>query len=88
MELERLSYLSSAQNFKFSNGQKKNSHFILTDDSTISLGSGGAGFGLWIDNDFLRGSSSPCETFMNSCLASSEQFKCLDIEIWGLEAYK
>lgn len=40
-------------------------------------------FGLWIDSEFLYGSSDYCETFMNNCLASEKDFKCTVVECWG-----
>ncbi|KYQ94067.1 TLDc domain-containing protein [Tieghemostelium lacteum] len=77
--------------FKLSPERKKfswtreNEYFMLSKDSFLSLGSGktGAGFGLWIDEDLLYGSSAKCETFNNEILSYSSDFKILEIEVWS-----
>jgi len=48
----------------------------------VALG-GGPNFGLWMDSDFERGSSTHCETFDNPCLSSTEDFQILLLEVWG-----
>jgi len=48
----------------------------------IALGAG-PNFGLWMDSDFERGSSTHCETFDNPCLSSTEDFQILLLEVWG-----
>jgi hypothetical protein len=40
--------------------------------------------GLWLDEDFEFGTSYPCETFGNECLASGRDFDCVVLEAWGL----
>ena len=40
-------------------------------------------FGLWLDEDFLHGSSYNCETYGNHPLATTEDFLCTGIEAWG-----
>ena len=40
-------------------------------------------FGLWLDEDFLHGSSYNCETYGNRPLATTEDFLCTGIEAWG-----
>jgi len=59
-----------------------NTYFMLTDENFISLGSGGDGFGLWIDSDFDHGASHCCDTFLNEVLSYNVDFKALHIEVW------
>ena len=47
-------------------------------------GGGGAGYALWLDGNLCSGTSMPCDTFGNSCLASSSKFDILEVELWGL----
>eukprot|EP01132_Coremiostelium_polycephalum_P006110 gene6110-7614_t len=63
---------------------RENDFFMLSKDNFISLGSGNkGGFGLWIDEDLLYGSSSKCDTFNNEVLSYSTDFKVLEIEVWS-----
>lgn len=39
-------------------------------------------FGLWLDGDLHRGSSSPCQTFGNPPLVSSGQFTMVEVEVF------
>jgi len=46
----------------------------------------GGNFGLAVSDDFLRGSSAFCETYMNEPLCDSgEDFSILDVEVYGFE---
>lgn len=50
------------------------------------LGIGGGGnVGLYLGADFEFGSSRRCETFLNDCLASEEDFTIVVVEVWGPE---
>ena len=40
--------------------------------------------GLWVDEYLHRGSSSPCQTFDNECLATEPDFAILGVEVWCL----
>ena len=40
--------------------------------------------GLWIDENLLHGSSSPCDTFGNETLSSSPEFVIVGLEAWML----
>ena len=51
---------------------------------THGTGGGGAGYALWLDGNLCSGTSMPCDTFGNSCLASSSKFDILEVELWGL----
>ena len=49
----------------------------------ISVGGGGKGPGIWLSEDLIWGASHCCDTFRNRCLASAEEFKVKNIEVWG-----
>eukprot|EP01112_Ceratiomyxa_fruticulosa_P016458 TRINITY_DN4981_c0_g1_i1.p1 TRINITY_DN4981_c0_g1~~TRINITY_DN4981_c0_g1_i1.p1 ORF type:complete len:818 (+),score=190.30 TRINITY_DN4981_c0_g1_i1:195-2648(+) len=71
-------------NINFYHWTRANDFFILSMDDFISMGGGGTGrYGFWLDADFLKGSSGACDTFGSPCLASSDDFECLHLEIWG-----
>jgi len=59
-----------------------NSYFILSSLQSLSVGGGGT-YGLWIDKDFLDGSSSDCSTFLNPVISSTSLFKISTLEVWG-----
>merc|ERR1719231_2248798 len=61
-----------------------NSQLLLAHDDCIAFGAGGgaSGFGLWFDSSFDMGSSVPCATYRNECLASSQDFKVVAVEAW------
>jgi hypothetical protein len=41
-------------------------------------------FALWLDADFLNGSSNSCETYGNPApLSSTEDFSVSVVEVWG-----
>eukprot|EP01133_Synstelium_polycarpum_P017961 gene17961-21434_t len=61
-----------------------NDDFMLsTKEAFISLGSGGKGVGLWVDEDLLYGSSNRSETFNNDVLGHSVDFKVMELEVWS-----
>lgn len=62
----------------------QNRYFQFSDSDCISMG-GGDAFALWIGADFLRGSSAPSSTFLNSRLSSSEQFVLKSFECWSFD---
>ncbi|KAF8821984.1 TLD protein [Cardiosporidium cionae] len=59
----------------------KNEFFVFSNAQTITIGGGGR-YALTIDHDFSRGSSTDCPTFNNPCLASTEDFKVKDFQVW------
>ena len=61
-----------------------NSTFMIAHKDRISLGSGGSGAALSLDESLLNGSSSKCDTFGNECLSSGEHFQVHVCEVWGL----
>eukprot|EP00026_Physarum_polycephalum_P007142 Phypoly_transcript_07197.p1 GENE.Phypoly_transcript_07197~~Phypoly_transcript_07197.p1 ORF type:complete len:529 (-),score=84.15 Phypoly_transcript_07197:86-1588(-) len=70
--------------FKWS---KLNDYFLFSKPDFISFGSGGGGYGLWLDSDFEHGSSATSDTYLNEPLSNTEQFKVLKIEVWAPPVY-
>jgi len=70
--------------FKVYKWAKTNDYFMLSGPDFIAVGGGGDGFGLWLDSEFLHGNSQLCETFLNEPLASTVDFRCLKLEVWGM----
>ena len=55
-------------------------------DKSIGLGGGTHGrFGIYLTDDFIRGSSSKSQTFYNEVLSSEPDFICANLEVWGFE---
>lgn len=42
-------------------------------------------FALYIGDDLYRGSSHKTACFDNKCLASNEEFLCVELEVWGFD---
>jgi hypothetical protein len=61
---------------------KTNYLFINSTNEYVAVGSGRGKFGIWCDGQFQRGQSYPTETFHNECLAGSEQFNIVNVELW------
>lgn len=40
-------------------------------------------YGLWLDSDLNRGTSTSCTTFMNPRLSATEDFVVKHLECWG-----
>lgn len=59
-----------------------NRYFILCMNDLLALG-GGGNFALCMDGDLLNGTSGPCDTFGNSCLAHTPEFSLRNVELWG-----
>lgn len=59
-----------------------NEYYIISDLEAIILGSGGSP-GLYLAADLLTGCSAYCDTYENEVLASCENFKVLNLELWG-----
>jgi hypothetical protein len=59
---------------------------MWANEKSIGLGGGSRGrFGLFLQEDFFKGSSSFTTTFGNEILSSKEDFLCTSLELWGLE---
>lgn len=72
-----------APDFKVYVWTRANTLFQSGTLQSISIG-GGSHAGLWLDDNFDFGSSYPCETYGNECLASGQDFECVALEVWGL----
>lgn len=59
-----------------------NRYYYLCLDDQLALGAGG-NFALCLDGDLLNGTSGPCETFGNMCLAHKPEFELKNVELWG-----
>ncbi|KAE8734986.1 hypothetical protein F3Y22_tig00000538pilonHSYRG00046 [Hibiscus syriacus] len=59
-----------------------NRYYYICMNDMLALG-GGGNFALSFDGDLLSGTSGPCETFGNLCLARNENFELKNVELWG-----
>ena len=64
-----------------------NRYIQFSDSSRRMLAFGGGGeegaFGLCVEQEFQRGSTGHCDTFDNEPLCQQENFKIVDVEVWG-----
>ena len=63
----------------------KNAYFTLSERDYLAAGCGDGKFGFWVDEELLNGQSYPVATFDNEVLGSRESFKCINLELWGLD---
>ncbi|XP_039000046.1 oxidation resistance protein 1-like [Hibiscus syriacus] len=61
-----------------------NRYYYICLNDLLALG-GGSNFALCLDADLLSGSSGPCETFGNLCLAHDWDFELNNVELWGFK---
>ncbi|CEG35131.1 hypothetical protein, variant 1 [Plasmopara halstedii] len=73
---------SAAGGFVKYQWSRKNSYFMLCSDESLIMG-GGGNFGLFLDSDLSRGTSGACETFNSPPLTVSQEFSCVQVELWG-----
>lgn len=59
-----------------------NRYYYICMNDSLALG-GGGNFALSLDGDLLSGTSGPCETFGNLCLAHNLEFEVKNVELWG-----
>lgn len=69
--------------FRIYHWSGRNNYIVKGNSDSMSIGSEDGHFGLWLDESFYHGSSYPCSTFNNKCLASQEDFVCSGVEAWG-----
>ncbi|CAE7441374.1 Oxr1 [Symbiodinium natans] len=62
-----------------------NQYFLFADSGGLKIG-GGRSPAIWINADFLKGASGPCETFGTTApLSGSEEFVVRSFECWGFD---
>ncbi|CAG9463329.1 unnamed protein product [Pedinophyceae sp. YPF-701] len=61
----------------------RNSFFQFSSPESLAVG-GGSHFALWLDSDLQHGHSGVCQTFGSTCLSSAEDFKAVQVEVWGI----
>ncbi|KAF7837422.1 oxidation resistance protein 1 [Senna tora] len=61
-----------------------NRYYYMCLNDILALG-GGGNFALCLDGDLLNGTSGPCDTFGNLCLAHSPEFELKNVELWGFK---
>ncbi|KAF2615699.1 hypothetical protein F2Q70_00010445 [Brassica cretica] len=59
-----------------------NRYYYMCMNEFLAFGGGGS-FALCLDEDLLKATSGPSETFGNECLASSTEFELKNVELWG-----
>ncbi|XP_014511327.1 oxidation resistance protein 1 [Vigna radiata var. radiata] len=59
-----------------------NRYYYLCLNDLVAFGGGGS-CALCLDGDLLTGSSRPCDTFGNMCLAHTSEFQLKNVELWG-----
>ncbi|KAJ1409479.1 TLDc domain [Sesbania bispinosa] len=59
-----------------------NRYYYMCMSDLLGIGGGGS-FALCLDEDLLTGTSGPCDTFGNLCLAHSPEFELKNVELWG-----
>jgi len=59
-----------------------NRYYYLCMNDLLAFG-GGGNFALCIDGELLSGTSGPCDTFGNQCLACTPEFSLKNVELWG-----
>jgi len=86
------SYHGSRQTFLWSikpqahhwTGTGKNDFFMMAGRDFLCVGGGGAGHGIWMNNE-LQGRSTSCSTFGNEALEPhAEFFQCVAVEVFAL----
>ena len=58
-------------------------YYQLAKIDQLAIG-GGERFALWLDSAFRDGTSGPCSTFDSPTLSKRPQFKCYELEVWGM----
>ncbi|KAM9310490.1 nuclear receptor coactivator 7-like [Pholidichthys leucotaenia] len=64
----------------------ENCYFVSGNIESLQFGSGGSGFGLWLDADLYHGASFSCPTFHNAPLSTHEDFIIQDVEVWTVQS--
>ncbi|THH01682.1 hypothetical protein EW145_g6872 [Phellinidium pouzarii] len=68
----------------------RNDYVALCDTDGFSFGGGEGHYGLYINSSLIEGTTHPCPTFDNECLAQGTRrgrmvtFECVGLEVWGI----
>jgi len=63
-----------------------NDYYVFASKDYIAMGGGGnSRHAFYLDSDFSWGTSEVSQTFLNRRLSSTEEFTCIDVEVWGIE---
>lgn len=81
--LYRFKKSNSANDFAQYPWSGKNNFFMRCEKDQLIFGSSEGSYAIWIPGTLLRGTSKPCETFMNPILTSAKDFQIADIELWS-----
>ena len=61
----------------------RNDYFLYSTPDCLAVGGAGH-FALWVDAELLEGNSGACATFGSPCLASAEEFRVVELEVWAV----
>merc|ERR1712127_723903 len=77
--------LSSSSQYDFAQfpWSGKNNFFTRCTKNTLVFGSSEGDYAIWIPDNLLRGTSKPCETYMNPTLTREKDFEICDVELWA-----
>lgn len=59
-----------------------NDQFVLMAHTSLCFGGGGS-LALCLDSSLEKGVTTRCKTFNNKSLASTKNFRCVKVEVWG-----
>ncbi|KAI5116309.1 hypothetical protein M0805_009635 [Coniferiporia weirii] len=68
----------------------RNGYVAFCDTDGFSFGGGEGHYGLYVDGNLIEGTTHPCPTFDNECLAQGTRrgrmvaFDCVGLEVWGI----
>lgn len=71
------------QKFKWT---QENELIMFSNHEKVGMGAGADGFAFLLDADFYTGGSYRSSTFGNPPLASKENFRVKNVEVWGFES--
>ncbi|KAJ8603345.1 hypothetical protein CTAYLR_004260 [Chrysophaeum taylorii] len=60
-----------------------NGYFMWCTEASIAMGGGGGAWGLYLDDDFSRGTTGRSDTYDNPPLCSTPDFDIVNLECWA-----
>ena len=70
-----------ARGFRISRWTKQNDYFQYVCKTSLQIGGGGKGFGIYLDDALHRGTTSACDTFEGHAIGPPD-FKIADLEVY------